>query len=309
MADLEKKHNCQPCLILTRSLKQYSTDRLRMNNEIAQQQNTLYQLKDNVRDMKIENISTNNGLKQRAKLWKCPSFCVTSIEDTDLFPLESQSISSRLPLVRPRKIRCKTIMENNDNLTNEVDVESSIVEFGNLDEYDIPQVEPGCEVCKSLQDQIRKEIVELRMLKRKSVEKVTEITEYQRQEDELNSNKVKLHRQISQLSTTSNTFKRGFVTKTSQSSDSSDLLSPRSPSSIMYEAGFFEFTEDLPNEGGLEDNSVLSRFSALFDEYQSNKVDMKALQGRQDYIVEIMHSIVVETKLSDSVSLPSYYNY
>ena len=287
----QKKQNCQACLELTLSLKKYSEDRVMKNGEITEQQNILYQLKETVRDLKIENVTSENGLKERAKMWQRPSFYFTSIEDMNSYQQETQSISSRLPLVRPRKIKYEPIMEKDE--TKELDVETSVEVSGDDSEFEIPLVQPGCEVCLSLQEQIRKEIVELKMLKMKSAEKEREISEYQRQEADLKQN--------CQLTNKTNILRKEYTTDLSKYSDSSDSFQLQSSPSTTHDTECSEFGEYPQFEEGLEDNSMLSSFSALFHEYQRNKADMKALQTKQDTIVDLLHSIVIQNHQSDSL--------
>ena len=284
----QKKQNCQACLRLTLSLKKYSEDRVMKNGEIREQQNILYQLKENVRDLKIENVTSENGLKERARMWQRPSFYFTSIEDMKSYQQETQSISSLLPLVRPRKIKYEPIMEKDE--TKELDVETSIEVSGDDSEFEIPLVQPGCEVCLSLQEQIRKEIVELKMLKMKSAEKEREISEYKRQEVDLKQN--------CQLANKTNILRKEYTTDLSKYS--SDSFQIQSSPSTTQDTEYSEFGEYPQFEEELEDNSMLSSFSALFHEYQRNKADMKALQTKQDTIVELLHSTVIQNH-SDSL--------
>ena len=277
---IKRQYSCQFCLKLIFSNKEQSALKSKLNTQLRQLQNELSQLKESVRDLKLENITSNTCLKKQRKIWKVPSMCFTRIED-DQCPLRCLSINSTVPLVRPTEIRNQPTINEPDSPTDRVDHDFYSLSSRDHDEYENYQVQPGCEVCKNLQEQIKKEIVEVRMLEKQLTEKKKDIFNYQQQVEEIEGKKQELPFN-SQFSLVHDSALETSFTETNL------LFSPQSPpSNSDY------FTESSAsgssfNETSMEDNSKSNRLSALFDKYQSNNTNMKALQCKQDSIVEDM---------------------
>lgn len=302
---IKRQQSCQSCLTLTYSLKEYSKDKSRLTADIFSLQDILIQLKQDVKSLRIENISAEAGLKEKAKLWKRPeeSFIFSSIDDTDYeLPKSSLSITSRPPLVRPRISRhiSKIIIQRPSSPPSEEKFEINVIPEEELNEFHIPQGQPGCEVCVSLENQIRREIGEIRLMNKSLHEKREEIANYQKQADQLEKNKHELKRQITKLSNNSE-----FNLRTSielERPSSLDLFAYQS--SFSVQTPWYRSSESLRRQELLEKTERIDHetFYSLLQEYRTGQKELRSLQANQDYIVEQMCTLFLQAENSNSSS-------
>ena len=294
---VQRQQSCQYCLILTSSLCQYSKDKSRVTADILSVQDILIELKQNVKSLRIENISAGAGLKERAKLWKRPeeSFIFTTIDDTDYeLPKSSLSITSRPPLIRPRISRhiSRVIIQRPTSPPSENRFEIDVIPEKEPDEFHIPQGQPDCEVCANLEDQIRREIGEIRFMNKSLHEKREEIAYYQKQEDHL-ENRLELKRQLTKLSNNSQfNLTADYELESASSLDlfafqnSFSDQNPRYRSSESLRQELSEKTERIDNE----------TFYSLLQEYRMGQNELRSLQDNQDFIVTQMCSLFLQTE-------------
>ena len=295
---LQRQQSCQSCLILAHSLKEYSKDKSLITEDILSLQDVLIQLKQDVKSLRIESISGDNGLKERGKLLKDPqeSFIFATFDDTDYeLPRSSLSISSRPPLVRPRvsKHFSKVTIERPLPPPVQDRSEVAIILEEDPEQFYIPNTQLGCEVCVSLESQIKREIGEIRLMNKSLSVKREEIAEYERQVEELEKRGRELKRQVTQQS---NGSEFNLDPDLDLTSPSSLELSPSQSSnsdlrSWQRSNEFLRGREDQQTHGRID----YASFSSLLQDYRTGQQDLRSLQEKQDYLVERMCDVFLHS--------------
>ena len=302
---IQRQQSCQSCLTLTHSLKQYSRDKSRLTDDMLSLHDILIQLKQDVKSLQIGNISAEAGLKERAKHWKRPeeSFIFTTVVDTDYeLPKSSLSITSRPPLVRPRMSRhiSKVTIQRPSSPPSENRCEIDVIPEEEPGEFHIPQGQPGCEVCASLEDQIRREISEIRLMNKSLHEKREEIIYYQKQEDQLENNRHELKRQLTKLSNDSHfNLTADFELNSPSSLDLFVSQSSFSDQIPWYRSSEYLRKRELSEKTERIDHET---FYSLLHEYKTGQKELRFLQANQDYIVEQMCTLFLQAENRSSSS-------
>ncbi|KAI6658101.1 transportin-3-like [Oopsacas minuta] len=256
-----------------------------LSNVVALQVKPLHQ---DVKILRIENISAETGLRESAKQWQRPenSFYFTTIDDDYELPKSSLSIGSRPPLVRPRKSRFipEVSIERPQSPPRDVSIDIpviSVIPEEDPDEFYIPIGQLGCEVCKSLLCQIRREIGELKLMSKSLTVKREEIADYQKQADELERSKHELKRQITKQS------------NNSQIKVGPELFSPSSYDFYTSQSSIDPYTPqwEHPNGSGMDreysdhPEPTGDTFSVLLSDYKAGQDQLRQLLANQDTII------------------------
>ena len=294
---LQRQQSCQSCLVLAHSLKEYSREKSGLTEEILSLQDVLIQLKQDVKHLRIESLSGEDGLKERGKLLKRPqeSYVFTTFDDTDYdLPRSSLSISSRPPLVRPRvsKHFSKITTERPLPPPTQDKAEVPVIPEEDPEEFYIPKSQPGCEVCVSLESQIKREIGEIRLMNKSLSVKREEIAEHQREVEELEKRGRELKRQTTQQSNGSEFAVEPDLDLSPSSQDFSPSMSSTSDQPYWHQSNGSLRGRGHPRPPGQLDYAT---FSSLLQEYQTGQQDLRSLQERQNYLFDQLCAVFLQT--------------
>ena len=295
---IQRQHSCQSCMLLAHSLKEYSKDKSVLTEDILSIQDILIQLKQDVKSLRIENISGDDGLKERGKFLKRPqeSFTFATLDETDYeLPRSSLSISSRPPLVRPRisKHFSRIMTARPLPAPTPERFEVTVIPKEDPEEFYIPKAQLGCEVCASLESQIKREIGEIRLMNKSLSVKKEEISEYQAQVEELERRGPEMKRQVTQES---NGSEYNLAPDFDLLSPSSQEFSP-SQSSISDQPSWQRSNGSLRGRDYTQTHGQLDHatFSSLLQDYRTGQQELRSLQERQNYLVEEMCAVFLHT--------------
>ena len=281
---LKKQKSCYSCIKMTETLKVYSDKKSKLTNEIIEVHITLCQLKETLRDLKIESMGPNNALKERARMWQRPysHFSTGSLEESYEIQGHSPTIAS-LPLVRPRKMRHRSNTGREEICT----IREGCVELndasvsGEQVKYDIPKVQPGCYICQNLEGQIKREIADLRSLEKRLEEKQGEVADHRIIVQGLQKQVTK-HSKNSQFQTSGTMVSLSPLDKSPtplpiKMSNSWSVSCDTGVRSVLLSATSLH--ERVHENSSLTD---------LLEEYQAISEEMKALLERQDSVIRLM---------------------